>query len=134
MTSLFPDRAPAPSPEDRLAEISARIVAAETTLNALYLERSAIRDEIKVARLDRLIAGLPAEVLDMLRQPRPRAEDMRRLAPRGLARSDHGGGGRFARLLTRREWTSEGHDVRRRMGVVDAGCDVQADPERVEGA
>lgn len=90
-----------------LIDIGARIKAAEDVLRDLVTERDQIRRRLEDQRLDALIAKLPPETLDALRQPRPRAQDMRRLVPRGLA--FNGVHSRF--------WTGEAHSIRRRLGV-----------------
>ena len=95
-----------------LAALDEQIAAAEETLRTLRDARTTLLRQIENDRLDAHLAKLPAEVLAALREPAPRARDLRLLHRYGLAYSNGG---------SSRHWTRDlGQPLRRRLLERDA--------------
>jgi hypothetical protein len=101
----------------RSEQIAKEIEALQAQIHEKRRELDAIAETQRIADLDALIARLPPEVLDLLRQDEPRPEDMKRLVPRGLATATNSGG-RFR--FVRRTWTRLRGDILARLDQTGA--------------
>ena len=96
----------------RKAQIEAEIEHLNGQIHQLRRELDAIAETQRIAEIDALIARLPPDVLDLLRQDEPSPKDMKRLVPRGLAVATTTGG-RFR--FVRRTWTRLRNDILARL-------------------
>lgn len=80
-----------------LADLDAQIAGTEAHLASLRARRADLARALRDADLDAQLDRMPAAVLTALREPTPRAKDMRLLVSLGLAT----GGGQYCRTWTR---------------------------------
>ena len=105
---------------DDLTTLDAEIAATLLRLEELSKQRERLLAERRNAELDAHLARLRPEVLAALREPAPRARDLRLLQHHGLAYSNGG---------SSRHWTRDaGEPLRRRLLERDANPNPRNDP------